>query len=102
MKKTFKTSKFTSMIHLAIGYILRPKTIVVDDEDKSLRILRRNWHFISVDEQYLRAKTIRKIKVDKHIFGATIIYEAWGSKAEISHLKKKDADKIMQTLLGQG
>lgn len=90
------------MIHLAIGYVLRPETIIVDQDDKSVRIIRRNWHFISCDEQYLRAKTVRNIKVDKHIFGATVTYQAWGSKAEINQISKKNADAIMQALLGQG
>lgn len=56
---------------------------------------RRNWHMISVDTENLHFQNITGITVDKHIFGATLMFKSTGSDPIIVHgFGKKEADQI--------
>ena len=98
--ENFKTSGFVSLINFNLGYIIRPIRVQIERNRKlRITIKRRNWHFISSDETVLEANTVNSVVVNTHLFGSTISYKAWGSKAKIKHLKKKDAKAIQKSIL---
>lgn len=58
---------------------------------------RRNWHMISVDSENLHFQNITGITVDKHIFGATLMFKSTGSDPIIVHgFGKKQANQIRE------
>lgn len=72
-----------------------PNLLTIDEN--RVEFERRNWHMISVDTENLDFQNITGITVDKHIFGATLMFKSTGSDPIIVHgFVKKDADQIRQ------
>lgn len=98
-----RSSRKLALLGLNIGYLIRPIYIKVEEQGKTKTVIvrRKNWHFVSSDETVLKARTLNSVTVDKHLFGATFKYKAWGSKAELKYLRKRDADTIKNILIGE-
>lgn len=66
--------------------------VIINDHYFEYR--KRNWHLISVDTIQFHWQSAESIKVDKHIFGATIEISAGKDRYYIKGMSKKTADEI--------
>jgi len=94
-----KSSKMALIFNAKPFAILRPWHIIADVKKMQLTMKRRNWHFISFDEEVYAFKSVRNVKIDSHIFGADISIKVYAGNASAKYLKKKDAKKIRDILL---
>ena len=67
-KMEFKSSKTALIFNGKPLAILRPWYIIIDLEKMQITMKRRNWHYISFDETTYAFKSVRHVKVDKHVF----------------------------------
>ena len=73
---------------------INPWEIVVNTDQETIKLRKRNWHLIGVDEQVLAFKYIRNIKIDQHMFGADIEIFTFEGQVSIPYISKKDANRI--------
>jgi hypothetical protein len=94
-----KSSKTALIFNGKPAAMLRPWHMIVDVERRLLTIKRRNWHFISSDEETFAFKSVRNIKIDTHIFGADVSIQLFAGEATGYYMSKKNAKKIQNLLL---
>ncbi len=96
----FKAKSSTSALVLNgdIRSTINPSEITVDTDQETIKLRKRNWHLIGVDEQILAFKYIRNIKIDQHMFGADIHIFTFEGQVFVPHLSKVDANKIRDIL----
>jgi hypothetical protein len=80
-------------------HVLNPWHIIIDTEEETIIIRKRNAVLIGVDEQILAFRFIRSINIDQHIFGADIHIKVVGGKASAYCIPKSDAIVIKDILL---
>lgn len=76
-----------------------PWHIIVDTDEETITVRKRNLSMIGVDEDVLAFRFIRRIRIDEHLFGADIEIKAVGGAATAYCLSKKDCKKIKQILM---
>jgi len=79
--------------------VLNPWHIVVDINQESITIRKRNPFLIGFDEQILSFRYIRNIMIDRHLFGADIHIKVMGGSASVYCISKRDAKTIKNILL---
>lgn len=79
--------------------VLRKWHVIIDSKKMQITVRRRNWHFISFDEQTFAFKTVRNVKIDTHLFGANVSIKVYAGEAKIFFLSKTDAKTIKNILL---
>lgn len=87
---------------VANGYatdVLSPWHIIVDTDDQTITIRKRNKYLIGVDEDTLAFRFIRCVTIDQHLIGADITIQAVGGKLTAKCLDKSDCKKIRQILM---
>ena len=87
---------------VANGYatdVLSPWHIIVDTDDQTITIRKRNKYLIGVDEDTLAFHFIRRVVVDEHLIGADITIQAVGGKLTAKCLDKSASKKIKQILM---
>lgn len=95
-------AKSTTISLLANGKILsilRPWRITVDAGKMQITVMRRNWHLINHDESTYAFKSVRNVKIDRHLFGANLSIKVFGGEAEVFYINKKKAKQIRDLLL---
>jgi len=81
------------------GDVLRPWTIIIDTDDQTITIRKRNSYFIGVDEDMLAFRYIRRVTIDEHLLGADITISAVGGKVTACGLEKSDCKRIKKILV---
>ena len=81
------------------AHIVNPWTIIVDTDEETITVKKRNWHLIGKDEQVLAFRFIRNIKIDQHMFGADIHIKIVGGTISAYCLSKSDANTVEEILL---
>jgi hypothetical protein len=79
--------------------ILRKWHILIDTKRMLITVKRRNWHFISFDEETYAFKSVRNVKVDTHLFGADLSIKVYAGEAKVLYISKRKAKKIRNLLL---
>ena len=75
-------------------HILNPWHIMIDTEEETITVRKRNAILIGVDEQVCAFRFIRSITIDQHLFGADIHIKIVGSYASAFCIPKSDAKEI--------
>jgi len=81
------------------AHVLNPWRIIIDLDEETITIRKRNKIMIGVDEQVIAFKYVRNITIDEHFVGADIHIKVVGGSASAYCLSKSDAEKIKQMLL---
>ena len=98
MQYSFTSSEAVLIANGRAGDVLRPWTIIIDTDDQTITVRKRNSYFIGVDEDMLAFRYIRRVKIDEHWFGADITISAVGGKVTACGLEKSDCKRIKQIL----
>ena len=99
MRKSFTSSETVLLANGRAGDILRPWTIIIDTDDQTITVSKRNKYFIGVDEDTLAFRFIRRITIDQHLIGADITIKAVGGSLTACGLDKSDCKRIKQILM---
>lgn len=94
-----RSSPIVLILHLKIFQLLTPWHIIVDTQEATITIKKRNLYLIGVDEKVVAFKYIRSITIDQHLFGADITIKVIGGQISAFYLRKNDANKIKLMLL---
>ena len=78
--------------------ILTPWHLVIDMDDQTVTVSKRNWFLIGVDSDTLAFRFIRRITIDQHLIGADITIKAVGGTLTAYCLDKIDAKRIKEIL----
>jgi len=81
------------------AHILNPWHIIVETDEETITITKRNWYLIGIDEQILAFRYIRNITIDQHLFGADIHIKIMGGKISAYCISKRNAKRIKKILL---
>jgi len=94
-KSTFLSLLFTGRI----SNFLTPWHVIVDFDNETITVKKRNWYLINFDTQTFAFKYIRNIEVDTHLFGADIKIKVMGGTAVAYSIAKRDARAIRDNLI---
>lgn len=79
---------------------LVPTRVELDILAKTITIFKRNYYFIGVDKTSLPVRNVRRVEINRHLFGADLIIKIFGSKDVTAKcLSKRDSLKIYNFLL---
>ena len=98
MRYSFTSSETILIANGRAGDVLRPWTIIIDTDDQTITIRKRNSYFIGVDEDTLAFRFIRRVTIDEHLFGADISISAVGGKVTACGMEKSDCKRIKRVL----
>lgn len=99
MRYSFTSSEAVLVANGRTGDILRPWKIIIDTDDQTITVSKRNSYFIGVDEDTLAFRFIRRITIDQHLIGADITIKAVGGSLTACGLDKSDCKRIKQILM---
>lgn len=80
-------------------HIICPWRIIIDTDEETVTVCKRNADIFGVDEQIVAFRFIRNISIDQHVFGADIQIKVIGGKISACYIPKKDAKTIKKILL---
>lgn len=99
MRYSYTSSDAILLANGRAGDVLRPWTIVIDTDDETITVSKRNKYFIGVDEDTLAFRYIRRVTIDQHFVGADITISAVGGKVTACGLEKSACKRIKQVLM---
>ena len=99
MRYSFTSSEAVLLANGRSGDLLRPWHVVIDTDEQTITISKRNSYFIGVDEDTLAFRFIRRVTIDEHLFGADITISAIGGKVTACGLEKSDCKRIRKILM---
>ena len=76
-----------------------PWHLIIDTDEETITVRKRNLIMIGVDEEVLAFRYIRRIRIDQHLIGADIEIKAIGGTVTAYCLSKSDCKKIKQILM---
>lgn len=72
----------------------------MDFDAEVVKVRKRNWYLIGVDENIAPMKFVRRIDIDSHLFGADIALKIYGSGTiEVKSISKRNIEKIKESIL---
>jgi hypothetical protein len=81
------------------AHVLNPWHIIVDTDEETITVRKRNSYLIGVDENIIAFRFIRSIKIDQHLLGSDIHIKAVGGTVSAYYIPKADSKKIKQMLM---
>lgn len=99
MKYETSSSKNALIINGKSAHVVNPWHIIIDLDQETITVKKRNKFLIGVDEQVIAFKYVRNITIDEHFIGADIHIKVVGGTASVYCLSKSDAEKIKEMLL---
>lgn len=94
------TSSQASLIANGKGInIATPWHVIIDTDEETISISKRNLILIGKDTDTLAFHYIRRVTIDEHLIGADITIKAVGGKLTAYCLDKSDCEKIKQILM---
>ena len=76
-----------------------PWHLIVDTDEETITVRKRNLSMIGVDEDVLVFRFIRRIRINQHLIGADIEIKAIGGTVTACCLSKSDCKRIKQILM---
>lgn len=76
-----------------------PWHLIIDTDEETITVRKRNLIMIGVDEEVLAFRYIRRIRIDQHLIGADIEIKAIGGTVTAYCLSKSDCKKVKQILM---
>lgn len=99
MKYTF-TSSNAALIANGRGMdVLTPWNVIIDTDEKTLSVSKRNRILIGKDTDTLAFHFIRRVTIDEHLIGADITIKAVGGTLTAYCLDKDDCKRIQKILM---
>lgn len=98
---TYKFSSSEAAL-LANGHaadVLTPWTIIIDTDEQTITVSKRNRILIGVDEDTLAFRFIRRVTIDQHLIGADITIQAVGGRLTAKCLDKSACKRIKEILM---
>lgn len=99
MTYTYSSSEAALVANGHAADVLTPWTIIIDTDDQTITIRKRNKYLIGVDEDTLAFRFIRRVTIDQHLIGADITIKAVGGSLTAKCLDKSACKKIKQILM---
>ncbi len=99
MQYTFSSSEAALVANGHVADVLTPWQIIIDTDEQTITIRKRNRILIGVDEDTLAFRFIRRVTVDQHLIGADITIQAVGGKLTAKCLDKSDCKRIKEILM---
>lgn len=94
------TSSDTALIANGKAFhVANPWKIIVDTDEETITVYKRNWFLVGKDTQIIAFRFIRSININQHLIGADIHIKVVGGKASVFCISKSDANKIKELLL---
>lgn len=79
--------------------LITPWHIVIDTDEETITIRKRNLLLIGVDEEVHSFRYVRRITIDEHLVGADIEIKVVGGTAKAYCLSKEDCKAIKDILI---
>lgn len=98
MRYTF-TSSFAAMIANGRATQITPWKVIIDTDEQTISVTKRNRILIGVDEDTIAFRFIRRVTINQHVFGADITIKAVGGTLTAYSMEKKDCKKIKEILM---
>ena len=98
MRYTF-TSSFAAMIANGRATQITPWNVIIDTDEQTISVTKRNRILIGVDEDTIAFRFIRRVTINQHVFGADITIKAIGGTLTAYSMEKKDCKKIKEILM---
>lgn len=98
MRYTF-TSSFAAMIANGRATQITPWKVIIDTDEQTISVTKRNRILIGVDEDTIAFRFIRRVTIDQHVFGADITIKVVGGSITAYSLDKNDCKKIKEILM---
>lgn len=99
MTYTYSSSEVALVANGHAADVLTPWTIIIDTDDQTITVRKRNRILIGVDEDTLAFRFIRRVMIDEHLIGADITIQAVGGKLTAKCLDKSDCKRIKDLLM---
>ena len=99
MRYTFKSTTSALLGNGRGADVLTPWTLIIDTDEETISVIKRNRIMIGVDEDTIAFRFIRRVKIDAHVFGADITIKAVGGCLTAYSLDKKDCKRIKEILM---
>ncbi|MFM7682899.1 MAG: hypothetical protein ACKO7P_09145 [Bacteroidota bacterium] len=98
--KLEKSSSASSLIaNGKSAHVVNPWSLIIDTDEETITVSKRNRFLIGKDTQILAFKFIRSITIDEHLIGADIHIKVVGGNASVFCFSKSDVDEIKEILL---
>jgi hypothetical protein len=79
---------------------LFPHRVELDGDLKIITVSKRNYYIIGIDKVSVPIRNVRRIEINRHLFGADLVIKIFGSRDVVAKcLSKKGAMKIYSYLL---
>ena len=95
----FKSSIVALICCGEIDSLFTPWKVSIDLTNKILKIEKRNWFFIGIDETTYKLNMIRNVQINNYIFGSNVVIKAFGNVMIVKGLKNEDALKIKDLII---
>ena len=99
MRYKFSSSEAALLANGHAADVLTAWTIIIDTDEQTITVSKRNKYFIGVDEDTLAFRFIRRVVIDQHLIGADITIQAVGGELTAKCLDKSACKKIKQILM---
>jgi hypothetical protein len=79
--------------------LLVPYRVNIDTSTKILTISKRNYYFIGIDKTTIPISNVRRVNINRHLFGADLSIKIYGSgDVHAKCLSKRDAINLYNYL----
>ena len=78
---------------------ITPWRIIIDTEEQTITVSKRNKFLIGTDQETLAFRFIRRVEINEHLIGADITIQAVGGKLTACSMAKNDCKRIRQILM---
>ena len=99
MKYTYSSSEAALVANGHAADVLTPWHIIIDTDEQTITVRKRNKYLIGVDEDTLAFRFIRRVNIDQHLIGADITIQAVGGKLTARCLEKSACKRIKEILM---
>ena len=99
MKYTYSSSEVALVANGHAADVLTPWQIIIDTDEQTITVRKRNKYLIGVDEDTLTFRFIRRVNIDQHLIGADITIQAVGGKLTARCLEKSACKRIKEILM---
>ena len=99
MRYTFSSSEASLVANGHVTDVLTPWQMIIDTDEQTITVRKRNRILIGVDEDTLAFRFIRRVMIDEHLIGADITIQAVGGKLTARCLDKSDCQRIKEILM---
>ena len=99
MRYTFKSTWSAMVANGRAADAMTPWTVIIDTDEQTITLSKRNRILIGVDEDTIAFRFIRRVTIDQHVFGADITIKAVGGSITAYSMDKNDCKKIKEILM---